>query len=154
MAEGIIKTGVDDLLELLKKIEKISIQEAADRLEVSPTVLQLWVDFLVEEEIVGVEYKFTKPIIYLNKPPESKKAKVKEEPELGLDTFKEDFKMRADQRNIPQERLSFLWKNHVRMALTRRRDLFIREAKKRNLSNTEELWNAYNDKLMAEDITR
>lgn len=148
MAEGIVKTGVDDLLELLKKVDKIALSDAAQKLGMGTPLLQSWVDFLVEEEIVGVEYKFTKPFIYLNKQPEEKKAHVKEAAELGLQAYKEDFKLRAYQKSIPAEKISFLWKDHAKVALNRRREFFFREAKKRNLANADNLWHVYSEKLL------
>lgn len=149
MVDEIIKTGVDDLLEFLQGIEKVPLTEAAQKLHISASLLQSWVDFLVEEQIVGVEYKFTKPIIYLNKPPEVKKAKIKEEVELGLDVYKEDFQTRASQKNIPTGKISFLWKNHVDVALSRKKEFFFREARKKNLLNSRELWTAYKEKLLS-----
>jgi hypothetical protein len=149
LAEGTVKTGVDDLLELLRKTDKISLQEAAQKLGISSSLLQSWVDFLVEEEIVGVEYKFTKPIIYLNKQPEERRARVKEAVELGIEAYKEDFKLRAYQKSIPAEKISFLWKDHVKAAINRRREFFFREAKKRNLANVDNLWHDYSEKLFS-----
>jgi len=149
VAEGTITTGVDSLLTLLQSVDKISLVDAAKKLGISQNLIQSWVDFLVEEEIVGIEYKFTKPIIYLNKPPEGKKAMIREEEE-ALDMYKEDFKKRASQKNIPQEKISFLWKNHVTESLNRKRDFFVREAKKRNLSNIKTLWKEYEVRLLAE----
>jgi len=148
LPEEIIRTGVDKLLDLLKGVDKIPLTEAAQKLKISPSLIQSWVDFLVEEEIVGIEYKFTKPIIYLNKPPEEKEVRVREE-EPGLDAYKEDFKIRASQKNIPQEKISFLWKNHVIASLNRKKEFFIREAKKRNLANIDNLWNIYTEKLLS-----
>jgi hypothetical protein len=148
LADGTVKTGVDDLLELLRKVDKIALSDAAQKLSIGTSLLQSWVDFLVEEEIVGVEYKFTKPFIYLNKQPEEKKAHVKEAAELGLQAYKEDFKLRAYQKSIPAEKISFLWKDHTKAALNRRREFFFREAKKRNLANADNLWHAYSEKLL------
>lgn len=148
LTDETIRTGVDDLLDLLKRVNKIGLTDAAKQLGVSAPLLQSWVDFLVEEEIIGIEYKFTKPIIYLNKPHEIKKAKIEEEG-LGLEAYKEDFRRRASQKNIPQGKLSFLWRNHVGAALNRKRDFFYREAKRRNLANVDNLWNSYMQKLLS-----
>lgn len=148
MVEEIIRTGVDRLLEFLKGIDKIPLTEAAQKLRISSSLLQSWVDFLVEEEIVGIEYKFTKPIIYINRPPEERKVRVEEEAKPGLNVYKEDFVVRASQKNIPQGKITFLWKNHVKVALNRKREFFLREAKKRNLVHIEELWNTYAGRLL------
>jgi len=149
LADGTVRTGVDELLDLLKRIDKISLTDAAGKLGVSSALLQSWVDFLVEEEVVGIEYKFTKPFIYLNKPSEEKRARIKEEAELGLEAYKEDFKVRAAQKSIPAEKISFLWQEHVKSALNRRGEFFFREAKKRNLANIDNLWRTYTEKLLA-----
>lgn len=149
MADSTVRTGVDDLLDLLRKVDKITLSDAAQRLSISPILLQSWVDFLVEEEILGIEYKFTKPIIYLNRPAEEKKAQIKEEVQIGLDSYKQDFKLRAAEKSIPVEKISFLWKDHAKEALSRRKDFFFREAKKRNLTNMDNLWRIYNEKIMS-----
>lgn len=61
--ESIIETGVDRLVDLIKEKIKISIQEAAKSLGVSPTVVEEWADFLEEEGVVAVEYKLTTPYL-------------------------------------------------------------------------------------------
>ena len=55
LGDETVRTGVDDLLELLKKVDKINLADAAQKLGISSTLLQSWVDFLVEEEILGIE---------------------------------------------------------------------------------------------------
>lgn len=149
MADSTVRTGVDELLDLLRKIDKITLSDAAKKLGLNSSLLQSWVDFLVEEEIIGIEYKFTKPIIYLNKPAEEKKARIKEEAEIGLESYKQDFKLRASEKSIPVEKISFLWRDHAKEALNRRKDFFFREAKKRNLANVDNLWRIYNEKIMS-----
>ena len=150
MADKTVRTGVDDLLDLLKRVDKISLLDCAAKLNVNAATLQSWVDFLVEEEVLGIEYKFTKPIIYLNRPAQETKTRVKAETEAGLDVYKADFRARATQKSIPTEKLSFLWQEHVKAAINRRREFFIRETKKRNLANIEVLWNMYEDRLLSE----
>ncbi len=149
MSDEIIKTGVDEFLEFLKTVNKIPLADAAQKLEVSISTIQSWVDFLVEEEIVGIEYKFTKPIIYINKMPQEHETKVEEDSSMSLETYKQDFKSRASEKNIPVEKVSFFWKNHVKDAANSKKEFFVREAKKRGLANTEGLWQAYMNRLMA-----
>jgi len=149
LADSTIRTGVDELLDLLRKVDKITLQDAAQKLGINQSLLQSWVDFLVEEEILGIEYKFTRPIIYLNRPAEEKKAQVKEEVPIGLDSYKQDFKLRASEKSIPVEKISFLWRDQAKEALIRRKDFFFREAKKRNLTNIDNLWRIYNEKIMS-----
>jgi hypothetical protein len=151
LAEEVIRTGVDDLLDLLKKVEKIPVMDAAKKLGINTELMQSWVDFLVEEEIVGIEYKFTKPIIYLNKPSKAKEATVQEEPTEKLEAYKKEFTKRAAERNIPKEKVSFFWRNHVKEVLGRKKDFFFRETKKRNIPNIEQVWSMYQDKLLTSE---
>ena len=64
-SSSVITTGVDRLLEYLKGKDLVELKQAARDLGVPVVTLQSWTDFLVEENIVGVEYKFTSPFIYL-----------------------------------------------------------------------------------------
>lgn len=149
MADELITTGVDTLLDLLKNVNKIPLADAAQKLGISVGLLQSWVDFLVEEEIIGVEYKFTKPIIYLNKMPKESEVSVKEDESLTIEVHKEDFKNRAAQRNIPVDKVEFFWRNHVKDAVNAKKEFFYREARKRNLMSIDSLWNEYIEKLLA-----
>ncbi len=62
-SKQIIETGVDRLVELLKKKGKVSFQDAARELGVSLDVIGEWAGFLNEEGILGIEYKFTTPFL-------------------------------------------------------------------------------------------
>ncbi|MFC1649044.1 hypothetical protein ACFL1B_06355, partial [Nanoarchaeota archaeon] len=140
-----ITTNVDQLLELLKQYDKLALQDASAKLGVDQDVVQSWVDFLVEEQIVGIEYKFTKPFIYLNKP-EPEKQKQKEDT-TTLIAIKEDFRIKAVKKNIPEQNIQALWQNHLSKALERKRQSFYEEAAKRQLQNTDQLWVDYCQRL-------
>jgi hypothetical protein len=148
LEDKLITTGVDSLLELLKGVSKISIAEAADRLGVSANLIQSWVDFLVEEEIVGVEYKFTKPLIYINKAPDRNVITVENADEFNMDFFRTEFWKRAGERKIADTKIAFFWKNHVKEIAFGKKDLFYREARKRKLENIDAIWNDYVNNLV------
>lgn len=61
----VVETGVDNLIRLLKEKGKISIPQASDELKVPQKTIESWVDFLVEEHKIGIEYKFTTPFIFM-----------------------------------------------------------------------------------------
>lgn len=61
-------TGVDRLLNLLRKEKDITLSEAAEKLGVEKDQVQQWVDFLVENNRVIVHYKFMTPHITLLDP--------------------------------------------------------------------------------------
>lgn len=60
---SLIETGVDKLVNLVRKRKKISIPDAARQLGVSIVVVEEWADFLEDEGIISIEYKFTTPYL-------------------------------------------------------------------------------------------
>ena len=142
MGEDVVRTGVDDLMTFLEGKEKVPLLDVASALSVKPETLQSWVDFLVEEGIVGIEYKFTKPFIYLNRGVKES-TKVIKEGELSWSTYREAFLAKARGKRIPEEKAAALWRNHVLVELERKRQFFFDEARKRVLADPDALWNEY-----------
>ena len=67
IAGSVIETGVDKLVDLVNKKGRISSNDAAIALGVSNTVIMEWADFLEEEGIISIEYKFTKQFLVARK---------------------------------------------------------------------------------------
>lgn len=67
LTTSVIETGVDKLVNLVNLKERISSADAAKELGVSTTVVMEWADFLEEEGIISIEYKFTKPFLIARK---------------------------------------------------------------------------------------
>ncbi len=63
----IIETGVDKLVKIINSRGSVSSSDAAKELGVSPSVIMEWADFLEEEGIINIEYKFTKPFLVARK---------------------------------------------------------------------------------------
>jgi len=63
LTDSIIETGVDKLVKLVNEKGKVSSFDAAKELGVSNTVVMEWADFLEEEGIISIEYKFTKQFL-------------------------------------------------------------------------------------------
>ena len=114
MVEGTIKTGVDNLIELLKNREKITLNDASKELKIKTKILQKWVDFLVEEKVISVEYKFTVPYIYLNRTKQEEKSIVSKKSLEGIKNF---FTEKARKKNIPEEHIVALWNKKLRKVL-------------------------------------
>ena len=142
MAEKVITTGVDKLIAFLEGKEKAPLLDTAAALGVSVETLQSWVDFLVEEGILGIEYKFTKPFIYLNKT-NKEKAKIIGEEELSWQTYHQAFLAKARDKRIPEIKAATLWKNHVMKNLEDKKDYFYEETRKLQLTDVDRLWEAY-----------
>ncbi len=58
-----IKTRADELVKLVKRMGEISFEDAAKQLNVSPSTIEAWANFLEEEKIVSIKYNFTNPFL-------------------------------------------------------------------------------------------
>jgi hypothetical protein len=148
MGEDTVKTGVDDLLAFLQGKERVAMQDAATALKVPLDTMQAWTDFLVEEKILGVEYKFTKPFIYLNRE-EKKKKQLVEKTTVPLEQIKREYFQRARERQIPESKILELWRQRVQDALASKKIYFLEQANRRNAPNPLRLWDAYQQDLHA-----
>lgn len=149
MNEVGVETGVDRLVDFLKGKGKISLKDVAKSIKVPETTLQMWTEFLVEEQIIGLEYKFTKPYIFLNeKTSDSDRAKQDEEEQTSIETFKEEFFKNAKKKMIPENKIPELWKAHLKKAIEKQKSFFIREANKRFIDNSQRLFLSYEQKLL------
>jgi hypothetical protein len=67
LANSIIETGVDKLVNLVNAKERITSFDAAKELGVGISTVMEWADFLEEEGVIKIEYKFTKPFLVSRK---------------------------------------------------------------------------------------
>jgi|TARA_B100001971_G_C18183646_1_gene534283 chromosome segregation ATPase len=67
LTSSIIETGVDKLVNLVNKTGRISSNDAAKTLGMGVSTIMEWADFLEEEGIINIEYKFTKPFLVARK---------------------------------------------------------------------------------------
>lgn len=142
MGDETVTTGVDGLIKFLEGKEKTSMLDAASELGVNLDTMQTWVDFLVEEGVLGIEYKFTKPFIYLNKT-NKEKGKIIGEEELTWDAYHRSFLEKAKEKHISEMEAASLWKKHVLEVLDKKRVFFLDEARKSGLQQIESLWDEY-----------
>ena len=143
--QDILKTSADELFDLVKKRKKISVEEAAKVLKLSQKTVQGLVDFLVEEKIFGLEYKFTTPFIYLGKEEAGKKAAPEKASFAAKLATKEGFYEKSKSRDIPHEKIENLWRKYLNQHLINIKDEFYRKAKSRNVpkEKIDALWNKY-----------
>lgn len=148
MGKGQITTGVDDLIEYLKGKDRVAMQDVATVLDLPLETIQSWVDFLVEEKILGIEYKFTKPYIYINKESTKQRPKLIEETALSLEDVKHEYFEHARQKRIPEQKIAELWMTHVQEALLHKRAYFLEQAQARRVKDAEGLFRAYQRSLL------
>jgi hypothetical protein len=139
-----IETDVDLLVSLVKEKGKISVDEASKILKVHLPVIQRWVDFLIEEEVLGIEYKFITPFLYFNKDLEHNPSVLKETEGEYLED-KDAFFKKAQSRNLPLSRINALWLKYLSSNLEEIRDHFFRKAQSRNMTEPQIMaaWQTY-----------
>lgn len=140
MQSDLITTDVDVFLDLIKKEGKIALSDVAQRLHVPLETIQAWTDFLVEEKILGIEYKFTTPYIFIEK----EQAQKMTEQYLGFDT-KELFCQKAQRRGLTPKQMRQLWLKYLHTYQDAIRDAFYRKAHERKLPEEKinQLWQKY-----------
>ncbi|HII64757.1 TPA: hypothetical protein HA295_02550 [Candidatus Woesearchaeota archaeon] len=134
-----LRTAADDLLDLVRKRGKVSIDELSKALHMPAASVQSLVDFFVEEKILGIEYKFTTPYVYLNESREEGNHPVS----------REEFYRRARSKGTPEAHIGALWKSYLNDALPRIRQEFMAKASARGAAaqQAEELWQKYTEYL-------
>ncbi len=137
MVVGTIETGVDKLINLLKNQSKISIAEAAKKLDISSKILQTWIDFLVEEKIISIEYKFTQPYIYLNK---KEKQETKSVEKTSMRDIKEQFFTKAKAKKLTKDQTTKLWKEKLIAELEKQKEYFYTYAKAKKMTDIPTNW--------------
>ncbi len=80
-----VKTGADRLLELVRSSKEIALAEASKQLGVSQATVEAWSNFLEEDGLVSMKYKFTTPYITVPEIAEAKKHKKEISPVEGLE---------------------------------------------------------------------
>ena len=142
--ETILRTVADELLDLVKSRKKISVEDAAKQLKMSLPSMQAIIDFLVEEKVFGIEYKFTTPYIYLYSEAPLM-ARAKEKGFTDEMVTRDMFYKKAKDKGLPSDLIEGLWRKFLKINLLQIREEFIRKSKEKKLSDEkiEELWGKY-----------
>ncbi len=142
-----LRTVADELVDLVKKSNKISIEDAAKKLNVPLKSVEALVDFLVEEKVFGIEYKFTTPYIYLYKEyNQNFLHKGKGHHEFLTKVLTKDlFYEKAKGRNLSHDKVEMLWRKYLSENLDRIKEEFWRKSKEKGIppDKIEELWQKY-----------
>lgn len=144
VSDSLIRTTADELFDLVRKNNKISVEDAAKRLNMPLATVQALVDFLVEERIFGIEYKFTTPYIYIHKGSVKEASGREKSFTKGLVT-KEQFYQKAKEKKMPYQQIEGLWRKYLQQNLVHIREEFLRKAKEKKVpeDKVEELWKRY-----------
>ncbi len=153
MDKPVWDTEIDELLTIIAEKGQMTIEEASRLAGVSIKVVQTWVDFLVEEKVLILDYNFLTPIIRLT--PEKKEeielrkkdseARAKEaiKKRMGL---KGEFFDKARRKGIEAEKIKVLWRRYVDLNEDKLKKEFYEKAKKRGAEEeVETLWKVFLD---------
>ncbi len=140
----ILQTAADQLVDFVMSKEKVTIEETAKRLKIPTKTVQALVDFLVEEKVLGIEYKFTTPYIYLSKK-DSKEHSLTRKKEAPVLISKEEFYEKSKSRDISYQKIGGLWKKYLEKQLGGVREQFFERAKEKKIhpEKIEGLWQKY-----------
>jgi hypothetical protein len=130
----LIETGVDQLIAYLKQHEQANIETLAKELNTTPKIIESWAEFLMEENIIGIDYKLTTPYIYLIK---QDKKDIKD--------IKKEYELKNSNQDIHMK--EYNWKRYIETSIDEHKNFFLKEARKRSLQNPEELWEEYKKKV-------
>ncbi len=70
-----VQTGADRLLDLVKKSREIAMAAAAKELGASVQTVEAWANFLEEDGLVTIKYKFTTPYVAVPEAPKSQQRR-------------------------------------------------------------------------------
>ncbi len=142
--DRIVRTAADELFDLVKKSKKVSVEEASKVMKIPLPTVQALVDFLVEEKVFGIEYKFTTPYVYLYKENLTEAKKREKSFTKGLVT-KEEFYEKVKKRNIPYEYIEGLWRKYLKQNIINLRQEFVTKSNEKKIQpeKMEELWQKY-----------
>jgi hypothetical protein len=144
MKNDVLRTSADDLYELVRSKKKISVEDAAKLLKIPPKTVQALVDFLVEEKIFGIEYKFTTPYVYLSQEKPRKKLTFEGSFRRKV-VSKEEFFQKAQRWNVSMEKINGLWSEYVKENFQFIKGEFYRKARAKNIPDerVDSLWRRY-----------
>lgn len=144
-----VYTSVDELMDLVKKEGRISLSNAAKQLGAPEPTVQAWVDFLVEEHILGIEYKFTTPYIYVHDKERLERVEHADE-NYTLEDFKNGFYEKAHEKDIPERQIPSMWKEHLRYVISNKKKYFLEECERRSVPEAEDLYDEYQEEMLSE----
>lgn len=138
-----LRTDVDTFLELVKNKGRISLVDVAKELKITLNTVQAWTDFLVEEKVLGIEYKFTTPYVFMNV---DQKGDVNFKNYIHFDT-REEFYKKATQRGLDNNQIKLLWLKYLNHNKRAMQNLFYEKARERNIpkEKIDDLWKKYFD---------
>ncbi len=153
MDDNVLTTSADELYNLVMSRKKISVEDASKILRLPMNIVQSLVDFLVEEKIFGIEYKFTTPYVYISQEkgkkvhPQISIPREKEEKPIT----KEEFYRKVSKWNIPAEKTDQLWKKYMGENMSYIKEVFYKKAESKNIQNEkiDILWQKYWQKYLS-----
>lgn len=149
MDADVLRTDVDDFVEFIRQRGKMSLNDVAKELGLDEKTVEAWTDFLVEERILGIEYKFTTPYVFMNSDDSGAQSQIAQG---GFFESKEEFFQKAQEKKIPDYKAKILWFKYLELNEDKIKNSFVNKAKSRGISTDKisDLWRRYYRQLKAD----
>lgn len=144
MLNKILKTPVDDLVEVVKLNNNCSTSFLKNKLNLPIEIIERWISILEEYNILKVSYKGFEGYV------EIIKIKENNNKEIDLDQLKNQFLSKAKNKNLSSKKISSVWKVFLEEYMDEINKLFIKKAKQRGYENRkiEMAWQLYKKELV------
>lgn len=151
MDRAFLDTEIDELLIILSSKGKMTLAEAGKIIGVDEKTMHVWVDSLVEEKIIILDYDFLTPVIMLTP---QKKKEIEENKKVSELRKREDiakkigmkglFFQKARTRKIPERRIPIIWRKYIEINEASIKKEFMDKANKKMIEgNLERLWDLF-----------
>ena len=143
MLNKILRTPVDDLVDILNESGKVKISSLVPKLRVPMEYIERWLIILEEYNIVKLNYVGFEGYVSLIK------KQVKKTDEIDVDQLKETFLKKSHLKNLDSKKIEKLWILFLEKYEGEIKILFIKKAKLKGYKDKEiELaWKRYKKDL-------
>ncbi len=144
MTNKILKTPVDELVELVEKNQNCKISFLVSSLKVPAEILERWLIILEEFKVLKIKYVGFEGYISLTENNNSKNESESNKT-LDIDQLKNDFLKKARVKNLPSSKISKLWKLFLQNYEGDIKKLFEDKAKAKGYNNIKinNAWKKY-----------
>lgn len=144
MLNKILKTPVDELVEIVKSNQNCTITFLKNKLNLPLEIIERWLIILEEYNILKVSYKGFEGYVKFIELEENRTK------EIDLDQLKSQFLLKAKIKNLSSEKIFNLWQIFLQQYMNEINLLFIKKAKQKGYDDKkiEVAWQMYKKELV------
>ncbi len=146
MLNKVLRTPVDDLVDIVEEKKKCKISYLVSKLNIPAEILERWLIILEEFNVLKLKYVGFEGYVELNKKTVVKKDK---DDYLDINKLKSDFIKKSHLKNLDSKKINELWKLFIKKYEAELKEDFYKKARDRNYSpkQIERAWNMYRKDL-------